>query len=75
MSRNPVLATPKFSKPFVIECDASSFEIGAILMQDNHPIAFESKKLKEKRMPTVYLKQGNACYDACINKVVTIPIG
>jgi hypothetical protein len=48
MSTTTVLATPDFSKPFIIECDASSFGIRAVMMQDGHPIAFESRKLNKK---------------------------
>ena len=47
MSSTTVLATPEFSKPIVIECDASGYGLGAILMQDEHPIAFESRKLNK----------------------------
>jgi hypothetical protein len=47
MSTTSVLATPDFSKPFIIECDASGLGIGAILMQDGHPIDFQSRKLNQ----------------------------
>lgn len=45
MTRAPVLVTPNFSIPFTIETYASSFAIGAVLIQDKHPIAYYSKVL------------------------------
>ncbi|KAD5318340.1 hypothetical protein E3N88_18286 [Mikania micrantha] len=38
-----VLRLPDFSQPFVVECDASSEGVGAILSQQEHPIAYFSK--------------------------------
>lgn len=43
----PVLAPPNPNKPYEIETDASSHGVGAILIQDQHPIAFASRVLKD----------------------------
>ena len=58
MSSTPILATPDFSKPFVIECDALGYGLGAVLIQDEHPIAFESRKLnKQEKLKSTYDKE------------------
>jgi hypothetical protein len=45
MVSTPVLRLPDFSKQFVVETGACDSGIGAVLMQDHHPIAYLSKPL------------------------------
>ena len=55
MCSTPVLKLPNISKPFEIHTDASDMAYGAVLMQDGHPIAYESRKFidSESRWPTL----------------------
>ena len=54
----PVLALPDFSKEFVLETDACATGVGAVLMQQGHPLAFLSKALGPKNQTlSIYDKE------------------
>ena len=50
MCTTPILAMPDFSEPFTIESDACDNGLGAVLLQDKHPIAFTNKFLSGKNL-------------------------
>ena len=45
ISKETLLTYPNFSKEFEIHTDASQYQLGAVIAQDNKPIAFYSRKL------------------------------
>ncbi|KAD2393941.1 hypothetical protein E3N88_40918 [Mikania micrantha] len=54
----PILHLPDFRKPFTVECDASSDGVGAILTQENHPIACFSKGFSpSNRLKSTYERE------------------
>ena len=45
IAKETLLAYPDFNKKFTIHTDASDFQLGAVIMQENKPLAFFSRKL------------------------------
>ena len=61
----PVLHLPDLELKFVIETDASNIGIGAVLMQQGHPISYFSQKLGPRlRVASTYIKKLHAIVDA-----------
>ena len=50
IARETLLVYPDFNKPFIIHTDASHLQLGAVISQDNKPIAFYSRKLNPAQM-------------------------
>ena len=45
IAKETLLAYPDFNKKFTIHTDASDFQLGAVIMQEDKPLAFYSRKL------------------------------
>lgn len=47
IASEPILKLPDFELPFEVHTDASDKAIGGVLVQEGHPVAFESRKLND----------------------------
>lgn len=47
VTTQPVLVLPDITQPFEVQTDASDFALGGVLLQNSHPVAFESRKLNK----------------------------
>ena len=66
MQSPPVLKYYDVNDPVILSVDASSHALGAVLLQDGHPIAYASKALtpSEKNYPQIE-KEATAIRFAC----------
>ena len=64
ITKETLLTYPNFNKPFEIYTDASKYQLGAVITQENKPVAFFTRKLTDaqtryttgEREYCVYLK-------------------
>ena len=47
LSKEPVLTYYDVKKPVIVSCDASKSWLGAVLLQDDKPIAFASRSMTD----------------------------
>ncbi|MCO5577415.1 hypothetical protein L7F22_031247 [Adiantum nelumboides] len=65
LTTEPVLILPDLRKSFQVQCDACGNSIGAVLMQDGHVIAYESRVSRGPEKAYADLRDGVASRDSC----------
>jgi len=50
ISKETLLTFPNFQMPFYVHADASKYQLGGVISQDNKPIAFYSRKLNSAQI-------------------------
>jgi RNase H-like domain found in reverse transcriptase len=59
IAMDALLAYPNHNKPFNIETDASNYQLSAVIKQDNHPVAYYTRKLNSVQKNYTMIKENS----------------
>jgi hypothetical protein len=68
MAAEDLCAYPDHNKPFKINTDASNYQLGACIMQDNRPVAYNSRKLNSAQCNHVTIDKELLCVVATLKE-------